>query len=810
MEETVEKVVEDKSNTEEKDTDTDNNNDNDNTDEIAQEKATSPVKLDNSVIEENKDNNDDNNDGNGGNSNGNSDVNNDVNDNSDKKDNGDTNNSAEVTTTDTEVIETKDEANNDNENTNNSLKISVTDEEGSQNLLFPQKIDSSPVEGIKDEVEEEGEIKEEEEKNIEEEKDNDDSNMIEASDKAGDKAGNKNGDKDNDNENDKANDMDIDNDEDEDKDRDKDNDMSMSMDVEMEMDIDNDMSMDIDNDNDNANVNVKLESAESNNKSIYNINEESLTNDREINSPEPPKSEAAEDQNLDQSTEMEVDEEVKESSPKPTTVPTTEPSVSSPPQDSSDSKFPQSKHPYLKYPEDIYKVKELPKSEQLKTLTQQEKNQNPDYFKASKTRTPEKYLLVRECIIKAWLQNPTVYLTKMGVHKFYQGLGCVNSVGRVHTYLESMGLVNVGIDKPNPKRMSRSSNQNAEPRQPVKKRELPSRGEVGRSSRRRFDKSYNEDTSRDSSIDGKNTPKQTASSTVLDTSSYPQTPVPSIFPPYHLLPLNNFNEDFLQPFTLKLASTALGQMLLHSLLSQNEVIGLMGGKFDATRNILTITDYFPCITESCSQTQIEMDPEVSVLGKDEFTNNGIQVCGWYHSHPNFPANPSYKDCLTQAHHQLNYKVIHHSNTLEIFIGLILNPQEFQKPVDLFEEDYDPSAVETSESVCYSMMPFDSKIRDRKPYKLNFELLGSTSIDEGFNLSKIESLLDTYKEELKGLVEGEGLDKIRNKLKNYLNESSIKELIKLIKVKTNIGTSNGKIESNNISSGAGNINSILNN
>ena len=111
---------------------------------------------------------------------------------------------------------------------------------------------------------------------------------------------------------------------------------------------------------------------------------------------------------------------------------------------------------------------------------------------------------------------------------------------------------------------------------------------------------------------------------------------------------------------------------IHSHLCTTEVIGLLGGHFYPASNgsqaTLLIEAAQPCLSQSTNH-QCEMCPGnslhfllydmiilhvcLSLLvsqseGSEELRSRGLEVVGWYHSHPTFPAFPSVRDIHTQV------------------------------------------------------------------------------------------------------------------------------------------------------------------
>ena len=113
---------------------------------------------------------------------------------------------------------------------------------------------------------------------------------------------------------------------------------------------------------------------------------------------------------------------------------------------------------------------------------------------------------------------------------------------------------------------------------------------------------------------------------------------------------------------MKILPEAAMIMDLHAHCSQSEVIGLLAGTFDDEQRILWITKAFSCralameeqepggewkddLTDA--ETNVELDPVSEMEVRSQVRKAGLQVVGWYHSHPAFGTTPSLKDCENQ-------------------------------------------------------------------------------------------------------------------------------------------------------------------
>jgi proteasome lid subunit RPN8/RPN11 len=114
---------------------------------------------------------------------------------------------------------------------------------------------------------------------------------------------------------------------------------------------------------------------------------------------------------------------------------------------------------------------------------------------------------------------------------------------------------------------------------------------------------------------------------------------------------------------------------VHSHLCEAEVIGLLAGKWDANGNCLYVQAAFPCTSTSRESdgddgsTDVELDPEAEIKVREIIHSLGMQVVGWYHSHPKFRPDPSVTDIFNQQQYQV---LKHYKLLLLLYLYIILN------------------------------------------------------------------------------------------------------------------------------------------
>ncbi|KAF9908497.1 hypothetical protein EC991_009761 [Linnemannia zychae] len=92
----------------------------------------------------------------------------------------------------------------------------------------------------------------------------------------------------------------------------------------------------------------------------------------------------------------------------------------------------------------------IPRILDKSTITEEETRVHSEFFCNKASKTPERYQRIRNTIIQAWEKSPSTYLTKTSVRSALKDCGDVNAIGRVHSWLESIGVINVGMTASSP------------------------------------------------------------------------------------------------------------------------------------------------------------------------------------------------------------------------------------------------------------------------------------------------------------------------------------------------------------------------
>ncbi|KAJ1956665.1 hypothetical protein EC988_001229 [Linderina pennispora] len=308
-----------------------------------------------------------------------------------------------------------------------------------------------------------------------------------------------------------------------------------------------------------------------------------------------------------------------------------------------------------------------------------------EFFKGKANKTPERYMTIRNYMVDVWEQTKPQYLTKIKARAGLRHCGDVNAIGRVHTFLENSNIINIGatrrsgpVRKPpdaarRRRRYSQVSSSSDEqavhvPLSSARRRRVRNdHGEWvyedelygGRVishdviERRADDADGDYTYSSDESSQGKRR-KRTNGKWAANSE-------------FRLIPCQAFAGGA-QPFAVRVSARALALMDLHAHLMYTEIIGLLGGRFSADTRRLDVDIAFPCHSTSTT-TECEMDPASEVEARRVFAARGMQVVGWFHSHPTFEATPSVRD----IHNQHAYQVLCRQSDIEPFVGLIVSP-----------------------------------------------------------------------------------------------------------------------------------------
>ncbi|XP_062578565.1 histone H2A deubiquitinase MYSM1-like [Saccostrea cucullata] len=301
------------------------------------------------------------------------------------------------------------------------------------------------------------------------------------------------------------------------------------------------------------------------------------------------------------------------------------------------------------------------------TITEQEHQIHADFFDGRPSKTPERYLRIRNYILETWAKCKPGYLNKTCVRPGLKNCGDVNCIGRIHAFLECTGAINFGCEQACYNQASKVGPQVSRDRtrEAIVKVNF-SKLESMRPRKRRIRNEYGQWVD-EKELQGKTIQHQDKVSTKESPGKVSRSPKVQSLDPFKLIPCQNFSQERPAPFYVEIHNTALVIMDIHAHISKTEVIGMLGGCYHDDDQHLEITMAIPCNSISTG-LQCEMDPVSQTFACEEISNNRMNVIGWYHSHPTFNPNPSIRDIETQLKFQEYFAQDGFS-----FLGVIVSP-----------------------------------------------------------------------------------------------------------------------------------------
>ncbi|PIK44006.1 Histone H2A deubiquitinase MYSM1 [Apostichopus japonicus] len=307
-------------------------------------------------------------------------------------------------------------------------------------------------------------------------------------------------------------------------------------------------------------------------------------------------------------------------------------------------------HDYLEQIGAINYINQEEQKIDISEITEDEKSLNPDFFlpmDRPRTKTPEKYLKIRNFFVNLWESSKPAYISKTIIRGSMRNYGDVTTISRIHKNLEELGLINVGVENPYKNILSKRNKETL-----TKRKELPTCSAARKSQRSCLKQDKKEEDE-----------------VPVPEPKRPKKAPKARYDPFKLLECRHFNESNPAPFAVTIEADALALMDLHAHLSSTEVIGLLGGNYEEHFNQLIIKVAKPCKSLSTG-LQCEMDPVSQTEASVQIMSHGHQVVGWYHSHPAFLPNPSVRDVETQAEFQSWF-----GQGGAPFVGIIISPYQ---------------------------------------------------------------------------------------------------------------------------------------
>jgi protein MYSM1 len=357
-------------------------------------------------------------------------------------------------------------------------------------------------------------------------------------------------------------------------------------------------------------------------------------------------------------------------------------------------------------------------------ISELEKVVHSEFFEGRPTKTPLRYLKIRNHIVNCWLAVKPSYVTKTSIRQGLKNCGDVNCISRIHCYLEQIGAINFGCSQTNyirplfdvfqaiaPISREKSSKEN--------KNQLKQNVELG--CRPRLKRKFANDG------EGGCTLTHDEKGHVINTTIVTEEPVkPKTYikkPIIRLIYCRPFPEKCPQKYKVKMHLTTLLLMDFHAHTSLTEVMGLVAGTWNPAKNILTISHYEPCRNIASSATHCDMCPISQSKAAELIHSRGLDVLGWFHSHPTFAPEPSQQDLDTQQDVQLWI------GSKTPCLGVILSP--FSTHGALIASPFRCMVVDKKEN-------FEDQY---VPYKFQVELVSNEVDIEGF-LGDLQRIFNT--------------------------------------------------------------------
>ena len=184
-----------------------------------------------------------------------------------------------------------------------------------------------------------------------------------------------------------------------------------------------------------------------------------------------------------------------------------------------------------------------------------------------------------------------------------------------------------------------------------------------------------------------------------------------------------------QPFKVTITSAAELVMDFHAHLCSDEIIGFLGGVYDADEKTLRVTRALPArqLKQDNAGVEVELDPESVPDIVETLTESGERIVGWYHSHPVFATHPSVRD----IENQVNYQAMFDDGDDDYaapFVGAIVGPYDVRND------------SKTSDFRMFHCVQIDD---EPEPYELKVETAGCTEVPS-HALCEIKILADRFR------------------------------------------------------------------
>lgn len=267
-----------------------------------------------------------------------------------------------------------------------------------------------------------------------------------------------------------------------------------------------------------------------------------------------------------------------------------------------------------------------PPQEELILSTQNisdlEKYFHPEFFVGRPTKTPERYMKIRDFIINAWHDIRPAYVSKTTVRNGLKHCGDVNCISRIHCMLEQIGAINFGqsgehfeyirplsklkehfMQSAQNKKSQSSSSSNYDLTSLVMGRRQRNKSITFHSTDKEIDANYTV-----SHVNG--IPTLVYAAMPKEREHHRREASKPIKIEFELIECLRFAKDKIPPFKISMSLSTLLCLHLHALSSKYEVMGFLGGFCTKSvgRNKLSLTRYKPTKTAHQTGTTCEMCP----------------------------------------------------------------------------------------------------------------------------------------------------------------------------------------------------------
>ncbi|BET02246.1 Myb-like, SWIRM and MPN domains 1 [Nesidiocoris tenuis] len=301
----------------------------------------------------------------------------------------------------------------------------------------------------------------------------------------------------------------------------------------------------------------------------------------------------------------------------------------------------------------------------------------PEFFGAGRNRAAllQRYLKIRSHVVSLWNVQKPKYVKKSLVRQGLRTVSDVNVLNRIHAYLEQKGIINFDceecrynasdVEVKTIDLLSAKKFEGEDWYNPIRRRkkEDPIAGDG-----KNYTFAHEDNGSvRLAHISSELTRQQEKDHKIKNKA----------------ITFVHCKQFETPPYDVQLDLQCLLVADIHGHASvEREVMGLLGGRFDDDNRKLYVAACVPCFVLSSTNFHCDMCPVSQCQAKETLEALGLDVVGWYHTHPHSLPEPSPQDLTSQGQFQT-----HFDRSSAPFIGLILPPYTHYQPkiFVLFEE-----------------------------------------------------------------------------------------------------------------------------